>query len=137
MAIPHRQEGIVGHKPPPSVLVVNPNPRARARIVSVLEAAHFDVTACATGAEALELLRVAPREAMVVDAHTDDEDGIGVLKACHAVGVTPATIMTTERGEIRSAVTAFRAGFRDYVAAPFDERLSQALRKALALTPED
>ena len=137
MAMAHRHEGSVGLKPPPSVLVVNPNPRARARIVSVLEAAHFDVTACSTGAEALALLQAAPREAMVVDARTDGEDGVGVLKACQAAGVTPAMIMTTEKGEIQSAVTAFRAGFRDYVAAPFDERLSQALRKALALTPED
>ena len=119
----------------PSVLVVNPDPRARTRIVAVLSDAQFDVSACASATEALALLRIAPRDAMVVDATLDAASSTDILDACAAAGVAPATIMTTAKGEIGRAVTALRDGYRDYVPAPFDERLAQALREALAGGP--
>lgn len=117
----------------PSVLVVNPDPVARNRIVAVLAAAHFDVSACASAAEALALLHIARRHAMVVDATLEGSTSVELLHACIAAGVAPATIMTTARGEIETAVTAMREGFSDYVVEPFDERLTQALLKAMAL----
>jgi DNA-binding NtrC family response regulator len=49
--------------------------------------------------------------------------------------VAPATIMTTARGEIETAVEAMREGFSDYVAEPFDDRLTQALLSALSSAP--
>ncbi len=116
----------------PSVLVVNQDPVARNRIVVVLAAAHFDVSACASAAEALALLRIAPRNAMVVDACLEGGTSVELLHACVAAGVAPATIMTTARGKIETAVEAMREGFSDYVAEPFDDRLTQALLTALS-----
>ncbi len=118
--------------PAPSVLVVNQDPVARNRIVAVLAAAHFDVSACASAAEALALLRIARRNAMVVDASLEGSTSVELLRACVAAGVAPAAIMTSARGEIETAVEAMREGFSDYVAEPFDERLTQALLSALS-----
>jgi two-component system C4-dicarboxylate transport response regulator DctD len=117
------------------VLVVNQDPVARNRIVAVLAAAHFDVSACASAAEALALLRIARRNAMVVDASLEGGTSVELLHACVAAGVAPATIMTTARGEIETAVEAMREGFSDYVAEPFDDRLTQALLSALSSAP--
>lgn len=116
----------------PSVLVVNQDPVARNRIVAVLAAAQFDVSACASAAEALALLRIAPRNAMVVDASLEGGSSVDLLHACVAAGIAPTTIMTTARGEIESAVEALREGFSDYVAEPYDNRLTEALLSALA-----
>lgn len=118
----------------PSVLVVNHDPVARNRIVAVLAAAKFDVSACASAAEALALLRIAPRNAMVVDSSLEGGTSVELLHACVAAGVAPTTIMTTARGEIETAVEALREGFSDYVAEPFDNRLTEALLSALAST---
>ena len=123
---------VAARHPAPSVLVVNQDPAARNRIVAVLAAAHFDVSACASAAEALALLRIARRNAMVVDASLEGGTSVELLHACVAAGVAPATIMTTARGEIETAVEALREGFSDYVAEPFDERLTQALLNALS-----
>ncbi len=128
-----RADQAAARGPVPSVLVVNPDPVARNRIVAVLAAAHFDVSACASAAEALALLRIARRHAMVVDAALEGSTSVELLHACVAAGVAPATVMTTARGEIGTAVEALREGFSDYVAEPFDERLSQALLHALSL----
>jgi len=127
-----RADHAVGRTSPPSVLVVNQDPVARNRIVAVLAAAHFDVSACASAAEALALLRIARRNAMVVDASLEGGTSVELLHACVAAGVAPATIMTTARGEIETAVEAMREGFSDYVAEPFDDRLTQALLSALS-----
>lgn len=119
-------------RPRPSVLVVNPDPAARNRIVAVL-AAQFDVTACASAAEALALLRIARRHAMVVDASLDNGGtSVELLHACVAAGIAPATVMTTARGQIQTAVEALREGFSDYVPEPYDDRLTQALLSALS-----
>ena len=119
-------------RPRPSVLVVNPDPAARNRIVAVL-AAQFDVTACASAAEALALLRIARRHAMVVDASLDKGGtSVELLHACVAAGIAPATVMTTARGQIQTAVEALREGFSDYVPEPYDDRLTQALLAALS-----
>ena len=127
-----RAEPLEARSSAPSVLVVNQDPVARNRIVAVLAAAQFDVSACASAAEALALLRIAPRNAMVVDASLEGGTSVELLHACIAAGVAPATIMTTARGEIESAVEALREGFSDYVAEPFDDRLTQALLSALS-----
>lgn len=115
-----------------SVLVVNPDSAARTRIVALLAAAHFDVTACASAAEALALLHIARRHAMVVDAELSHGGSVALLRACVAAGVAPTSIMTTPHGAIGSAVEAMREGYSDYVPEPFDARLAQALRSALA-----
>ena len=117
-----------------SVLVVSSNSAARTRIVVLLAAAHFDVTACASAVEALALLRIARRHAMVVDAELGQGGSVDLLRACMAAGVAPTSIMTAPHGAIESAVEAFRAGYSDYVPEPFDARLAQALRSALAET---
>jgi two-component system C4-dicarboxylate transport response regulator DctD len=130
-----RADHTAARHPAPSVLVVNQDPVARNRIVAVLAAAHFDVSACASAAEALALLRIARRNAMVVDASLEGGTSVELLHACVAAGVAPATIMTTARGEIETAVEAMREGFSDYVAEPFDDRLTQALLSALSSAP--
>ena len=76
-----------------SVLVVNSNAAARTRIVALLAAAHFDVTACASAAEALALLRIARRHAMVVDADLGAGGSVALLRACVAVGGQVATLL--------------------------------------------
>lgn len=118
--------------PGPGVLVVNSDPAARMRIAAVLAAARFDVSACATAAEALALLKVAPRSALVVASSLDDMGGVEFMQACSAANLAPTTIVTSRKGEITAAVLALREGAEDYVPEPIDERLALSLRRALS-----
>lgn len=72
---------------------------------------------------------------MVVDASLEGGSSVELLHACVAAGIAPTTTMTTARGEIESAVEALR-DFSDYVAEPYDNRLTEALLSALASTSD-
>ncbi len=123
--------------PPPAaatgaaVLVVHSNTAARAAIGRLLEVAGFEVTSCATAAEALDCLQAGPSAAMVVDYMLDDMSGFALVHACHAAGMTPAVVMTAARGEISAAVRAVREGISDFLPGAPDARIVQAVRAAL------
>lgn len=120
-----------GALPRERVLIVNSHPELRVGIVTVLARSRFDVVACETAAEGLALLRAAPRYALVVDYRLADMSGLEFVDACGALGLSPTTVMTTNDPGITAAVDALRAGISDFLPAPFDDRLAQALRRAL------
>ncbi len=113
------------------VLVVHSNGAARAAIGRLLETAGFEVTPCATAAEALQHLQARPSAALVVDYMLDDMSGFALVHACHAADITPAVVMTAARGEISAAVRAVREGISDFLPGAPDARIVQAVRAAL------
>jgi DNA-binding NtrC family response regulator len=100
-------------------------------IASVLTTARFDVVACSTAAEALALLKLVPSRALVVDHDLADMGGVDFIRVCANEGLSPVTIMTTNKGEISAAVQALREGISDFLPEPYDHRLAQSLRRAL------
>jgi len=101
------------------------------QISSILFKARFDVVACATAAEGLALLKLAPRSALVVDFHLADMGGVDFVRICLEQELLSATIMTASESEISNAVQALRQGVSDFLPQPYDHRLAQSLRRAL------
>lgn len=114
------------------IVVVNSDPAARERILALLAAAQFEAVAAATARDALTLLGSGPCDALVVEHVLEDMTGLELLSACRAAGFEPVAVMTAARGEVRTAVRAVREGVSDFLPAPHDARIVQALRRVLA-----
>lgn len=115
----------------PNVLVAHGVDSQRTRIAHLLTAAGYDVVACATAADALALIAVAPRAALIAGAELDDMDGIALLRATRARRPLPVILIAARPARVEAAVHALREGADDYLVEPIDERLTAALRKAL------
>lgn len=77
------------------------------------------------------MFKLEPSSALVVDYQLPDMGGIDFVQRCARTGLLSATIMTTKKGDIPTAVEAFREGISDFFPEPFDQRLAQSLRHVL------
>ena len=97
-----------------------------------LEAKGFDVTIAGDGREALDSIRLAQPDAVVLDAMMPGIDGFEVLRRPREDSGTrdmPVIMLTARRGE-RDIVDALRLGASDYLSKPFipDELSARLVR---------
>ena len=97
-----------------------------------LEAKGFDVTVAGDGREALDNIRLARPDAVVLDAMMPGIDGFEVLRRIREDVATrniPVLMLTARKGE-RDVVDALRLGASDYLSKPFipDELSARLLR---------
>lgn len=118
-------------QPAPDVLVAHGGNAQRARIFNLLTAAGYNVVACATAAEALALVAVAPRAALVIGAELQDMGGIALMRAARECATMPIIVIAARSSRVASAVDALREGAHDYLLEPIDERVTEAVRTAL------
>jgi DNA-binding NtrC family response regulator len=116
----------------PRVLVADDEKPVRRSIAAVLGIAGFEPVETADGLEALQMLRDAPPDAVLLDVVMPGMDGMAVLKQARQLAVCPPVILITGLGTIGCAVEAMRGGAFDYLTKPFPtEVLLKALRRAL------
>lgn len=113
------------------VLLVNPNAGAREQIAGVLDASGFEVWRCDTVAAARRQLLELDPVAMVIDYAIGEHSGFSLVRDCRVRGRPVVAIMTAEHAGIDAAVRAMRVGVNDFLAAPFDRRVAQAVTRAL------
>ncbi len=104
-----------------------------------LEAKGFDVTVAGDGREALNSIRLAQPDAVVLDAMMPGIDGLEVLRQLREDAVTrdiPVIMLTARKGE-RDIVDALRLGASDYLSKPFipDELSARLVRLLTANRP--
>jgi two-component system, LytTR family, response regulator len=113
-----------------SVLIVDDEPLARAKLVDLL-ATEPDIEImgeCADGLSAVAALERQPPDLLLLDVQMPELDGFGVLEAV-ALERLPAVIFTTAYDQY--ALRAFEVHALDYLLKPFDrERFSKALQRA-------
>lgn len=86
------------------------------------------VAECENGADAVDILRQARPDLLLLDIQLPDMDGFTVLKSIPTTQL-PLVIFTTAYDHY--AIKAFEAHALDYLLKPFDhERLSDAVRRA-------
>src|SRR3954470_3763217 len=100
----------------------------------------FEVTVCATGADAVRAFSDSAPDVMVLDIGLPDADGRDVCQALRARGVTAPVLFLTARDALTDRLSGFHAGGDDYLTKPFALaelviRL-QALLKRSATEPE-
>jgi two-component system chemotaxis sensor kinase CheA len=122
----------------PRVLVVEDSDFFRQLLVPTLSAAGYDVTAAASGAEALRLRDAGLMvEAIVSDIEMPDMDGLALAQAIRQSGpwADLPMIALTSHGGASEAERGRDAGFTDYVQKMQREALMESLRQCLGNQP--
>ena len=116
----------------PTVLLVEDERNVR-ELVGDLLCPRLRLRAVGTIAEARAALDRELPDLLLLDLRLPDGDGLELLEALRARGVTTPAILLTAFGTVERAVAAMRAGARDFLVKPFDnDRFRAAVDGALA-----
>lgn len=88
-------------------------------VVQALENHRYRATWCRTGGRALEHLRSAPCEVMLLDLGLPDLDGVDVARRARAEHPRLLIIVLTARTDEIDIVSGLEAGADDYLTKPF------------------
>ena len=117
------------------ILVIDDDDVDRMAVRRALKSAEktTEVAEAADGASAIELLKDARFDCVLLDHHLPDHDGLTVLRQIRAAGVTTPIIMMTGQGNEELAVDMMKAGATDYLAKSRVslEHLFQSIRSAV------
>jgi two-component system nitrogen regulation response regulator NtrX len=102
------------------LLIVDDEAEIRASLEEILREEGYVVTSTATAAEALELLRDAAYDVVLLDIWLPDRDGLEVLKEIRALEIEdkPDVIIISGHGTIETAVRATKLGAFDFLEKP-------------------
>ncbi len=116
------------------VLIVDDEPDIRSSLESILRDEDYLVTTSGSAVEALELVRDAEYDALLLDIWLPDGDGLEVLEKIRNLDLArpPEVIMISGHGTIESAVRATKLGAYDFLEKPLSlERTLLMLRNAV------
>src|SRR5437667_9016374 len=100
--------------PRPVILVVADDPGVRESFRLILED-HYDVLDVPDGPRALEVVRSAQEDLVLLDIRLPDMDGIEVLERSNAFDEGIELILVTAVKAVRTAVAAMKLGGIEYV----------------------
>src|SRR3989442_10293652 len=106
--------------PGPVVLVVDDDPGVRESFRLILED-HYDVLDVPNGPRALEVLRSAQVDLVLLDIRLPDMDGIEVLERTKAIDEGVEVILVTAVKTGLTAVAGMELGGFQYLTKPFVE----------------
>ena len=103
---------------------------------------HYSVDACSDGEEALEYIRMAPYDGIILDIMLPGRDGISILKDMRREGNYTPVLLLTARDSIEDRVMGLDTGADDYLVKPFAfeellARIRAMLRKQAQVQPEE
>src|SRR5579859_6118650 len=114
------------------VLVVDDEPSIRKYLQTLLEVDGYNVTAVASGPEALESVQEGNRPHFIIlDVLMQEMDGLETLRRLMQVDRTLNVIMLSCSNDVTTVVEAIRLGAQDYLTKPFEKpELDAALLKS-------
>ncbi len=118
------------------ILVVDDERAVRDGLSRALGLEGYAVELASDGAEAIEIIRARPADAVVLDVLMPRLDGLETCRRLRAEGNMTPVLMLTARVEVGDRVEGLDAGADDYLAKPFalDEllaRLRAILRRSV------
>ena len=122
------------------ILVVEDDAAVRDSLARTLRFEGHQVDIAADGVEALEAVRAAEPDAMILDVGMPELDGLETCRQLRADGVLLPVLMLTARDSVGDRVAGLDAGADDYLVKPFAlqellARLRALLRRSLIATP--
>src|SRR3984885_9836116 len=117
------------------VLIVDDEAEIRESLESILREEDYLVTTAATAVEALELLRDAAYDVVLLDIWLPDRDGLDTLTEIRQMesANVPEVIIISGHGTIEAAVKATKLGAFDFLEKPLSlERTLIVLKNAVA-----
>jgi two-component system response regulator AtoC len=104
------------------VLVVDDEPSIRKYLQTLLEVDGYQVTAVASGQEALEAVQQGDRpDFIILDVLMQEMNGLETLRQLIQVDRTLNVIMLSCSNEVTTVVEAIRLGAQDYLTKPFEK----------------
>jgi len=115
------------------ILVVDDEPLIRDTLAEYLTQEGFQVTACATGDEALAVAAGRPFDLALCDIQLPGIDGLEVLDRLLKISPQTFVVLITAFATVENAVEAFQRGAHDYLMKPLllDDVLNK-IRRLLA-----
>ena len=113
------------------VLVVDDSERLREALATGLRAQGMVVETAADGQLALEQLRIAPFDVIVLDILMPRVDGLEVLRHVRAAKLPTHILVLSARDQVDDRVEALNLGADDYLVKPF--AFSEVKARILAL----
>src|SRR5246127_4059085 len=116
------------------VLIVDDEAEIRESLEGILREEEYLVTTAATAAEALELLRDAAYDVVLLDIWLPDRDGLDTLTEIRQMesANVPEVIIISGHGTIEAAVRATKLGAYDFLEKPLSlERTLIVLKNAM------
>jgi DNA-binding response OmpR family regulator len=118
------------------ILLVEDADRIASFVVKGLQAHGLSVTHAKTGEEALQLLRAANFDLVILDIGLPGIDGFEVLEQLRGSGDETPVIVLTARDSVDNTVASFEGGADDYIGKPFAfEELLVRVRSRLRRQP--
>lgn len=120
----------------PSMLIVDDDPHLRKLVRTYAQLEQFQCREAEDGQRALELLREADNDIIVLDVMMPGQDGFQTLAELRTFSQAPV-IMLTARGEEYDKLLGFRLGADDYIPKPFSPkelmaRVHAVLKRSIA-----
>ena len=113
------------------ILIVEDEPALLRQLVESATAAGYAVDGAADGERADFLACTEPYDAIILDLGLPNVDGLTLLRAWRANGMTVPVLVLTARGSWSEKVLGIDTGADDYVAKPF--RMEEVLARLRAL----
>jgi two-component system KDP operon response regulator KdpE len=122
-----------------TILIVDDEPRIRDFVRMNLELEHYLVEEASNGIEALEKLRDALPDLIVLDVSMPEMDGFETLRRIREVSTVPVIMLTVRQSET-DKIHGLDLGADDYLAKPFSppellSRIRALLRRSLMAPP--
>lgn len=114
------------------LLLVEDNAAMQTTLARSFERRGMQVTVCGDGARALDRWRAGLPDVVLLDLTLPGEDGLSVLAAARAEGLTTPVLILTARGTVGDRILGLNTGADDYLAKPFDLREVALRCEALA-----
>src|SRR5438034_5706763 len=101
------------------IVVVEDDVALARQIASALTEAGHDPVVVHDGEKALDKIKAAPFDLIVLDIILPGMDGFEVLRHLRAQRLVSRVLMLTARGEVKDRVTGLQLGADDYLPKPF------------------
>lgn len=105
----------------PHVLVVDDDDRIRTLLSRFLRDNGFIVATAKNGNDALDVLKCAYFDVLVVDVMMPEKGGLDLTRELRAISDLPVLLLTA-LGEIDDRITGLEAGADDYLSKPFEPK---------------
>jgi DNA-binding NtrC family response regulator len=116
---------------PVRILVVDDEPHVRNSLATWFREEGYDVSAAASGKDALATLTREGTNILLVDIKMPGMDGLELQRKVRELAPDATIIIMTAYASVETAVQALKEGAYDYIVKPFDpEAVSRLVRKA-------
>lgn len=123
-----------------NILLVEDDPEITRLLNLHFNAAHYSLTSCVTGKDALKNISTEAYDLIMLDISLPDGNGMEICKQLRAVDTNTPVMMLTCHGEECDKVLALELGADDYVTKPFGilelmARVKAIMRRSNQTTP--